>query len=220
MEKALRAMEITSPDRTNGHYFAANDCLRCLVVLSLLLSTDSTFDLSPQLALKKSRKEASCYDRMPKRSPKRFPNSTHIVTEDRSLLPLQYSWPLNLVVHFKDHEFKAVGTNMKSTPKGVRVWWFAFHTSEAMEKFKREVNGMVLEGVKLRVAKERDKAPPSLSVKPRGQYENLGAKEATRKPGNRFWSIRIVNGWMDETGILGTRKWDHNPMRNSYQIPR
>lgn len=31
---------------------------------------------------------------------------------------------------------------------------FAFHTSEAMEKFKKEVNRMRPEGVKLRVAKE------------------------------------------------------------------
>lgn len=159
-----------------GHTHAANDCVRSLAILTLLLTTTTIFNY-PKLAASRPGRGSGvpAFNRIPE-SKSRYPRATLVVKGDCSLLPLRYSKPGTLVHYFRDYELKTVASRINKWPDGVRTWWFAFHTPEALGKFKKDVDGMVLDGVKLCIAKERDTAPPPPSVKPLGQYENLGPK--------------------------------------------
>lgn len=135
--------------RPNRHR-AANDAVRCLAVLSGLISTDpSTF------AIPQRQNQFQHFSRLPKdSSSNNHPFAVRITTADGSKLPCEVSTPQHLSELFTEYEIKAVGLNAgteRVRANGVKFWWVSFRTLEALEEFVEKVNGSTLYGKTLSV---------------------------------------------------------------------
>jgi hypothetical protein len=155
LKGTLKAMQIE--DCRSGSYFAANDAVRCLAVLSGLIPGKpftfpvGSFTMPSGITL--------LYKIPPRRKyglHTKYPYAARIIVVDDSMLPKEYQTPHSLAKLFAKYELRAVGLNCQKYrvgSKGVKVWWLSFLTRESLDEITREVDGSVLNGKELRVVK-------------------------------------------------------------------
>ncbi|KAF2434076.1 hypothetical protein EJ08DRAFT_646933 [Tothia fuscella] len=131
-----------------GNHSPANDAVRCLAVLSGLVSVASfplrieTFTLpSGVTLLYRLPQLRDCGPHT------KYPFSARVTTVDGGVLPSGYKTPYSLAQLFARYELVAVGLNCQKyriSQKGVRFWWFSFPNREVLDRFTSEVHGMTL----------------------------------------------------------------------------
>ena len=136
---AIKAMKLTGMGgtRDKAYHRATNDAVRCLALLSGLVSPDCVvIDKVQQTVL---------FSSIPPRTI-RQPFTARITTVNGDSLPSEVHSPRSLSKLFAKYEPKAVAINSHCIAKsqGLKVWWISFLSMEALNRFTAEIDGSVL----------------------------------------------------------------------------
>jgi hypothetical protein len=149
----LKAMQIE--DSFSGNYLAANGAVRCLLVLSALVSVDSlAFPIKSDTAPSGVTLLYGIPRPREYGSHTRHPFSARITTVNGDTLPIEYKTPYSIAKLFAKYPLEAVGLNCQNyrvRPNGVKFWWLSFPTAEVLESFTLEVHRSTLNGKELSV---------------------------------------------------------------------
>ncbi|KAF2446147.1 hypothetical protein P171DRAFT_511787 [Karstenula rhodostoma CBS 690.94] len=146
LHTARQAMSLSSTFGSSTR--AANDSTRILQVLAALMQSvplSLPGPRGPRLTPK------STYSKLPRPDREKHPYALRISPSDGGRFPPRS--PREVLEEFRNHEgLRAVGLNWGTEcvrREGVRIWWLAFSTEDALRKFHESVQGDVFEGTAL-----------------------------------------------------------------------
>ncbi|KAF2094051.1 hypothetical protein NA57DRAFT_80472 [Rhizodiscina lignyota] len=120
----------------------SNDAVRCLAILSGLVSSAPFTAPSPEVTLYNRPRKSSGGDHL----------TVRIATADGSTLPSELKSPKAVAEHFAEYELETVAVNRRdqyTRENEASYWWLSFQTAESLESFTTKTNGSMLNGKRL-----------------------------------------------------------------------
>ncbi|KAF2436764.1 hypothetical protein EJ08DRAFT_691085 [Tothia fuscella] len=147
LKRAENALGISDKKGTRPlKHEPSNDCVRMLAVTTGLLTRES-------LKIPPRPKTIERFKRLPKRHESKYHFTARITDKYGQALPKHVQKAADLIAQFEAYDLVAVGRNITGAIEehGVKNWWVALDTEEALDKFYTEIDGSVLNDCSLMV---------------------------------------------------------------------